>query len=304
MVKFIKKVLLFFALIAIIDIVCGFGFNYLKSHAKGGDTQKNYYISERCCDDILILGSSKAARHYDPQVFEDSLGMSCYNCGEPGCGIITAYARYGMIEPRHKPKLVLYEVTPSFDYLKTDVYSKYLGRVRQYATKPVVKQLFIDLNDELEGVRLYSNMYLNNSFIVHNVVDNLSKGVLEKGFMPLNGVLKQNAKSKPEYGEQPIDSIKLAYLERLIVDIKKDGIPLVFIASPRFIDYDGAILQNERLEPVIELCNKYKVLFVNHIYIEGISDNNELFNDLAHMNKKGVVVYNKIVCEELKQIMR
>ena len=84
---------------------------------------------------IIILGSSHAVRHYVPSVIQDSLGLTCYNCGEPGCGIIPAYARYKMVAERNKPKLVIYEVTPGYDYLVSDDYSKYLGKVRQYSEK-------------------------------------------------------------------------------------------------------------------------------------------------------------------------
>ena len=189
MVKYFKKIALFFVLIAIIDVMCGFGFNVLKKHAKGSDTHKNYYIAEECAADILILGSSRAARHYDPNVVENSFGFSCYNAGEPGCGIITAYARYGSVAARKTPKLVIYEVSPRFDYFKGEDNSKYLGRVRQYADKPLVKAMFLDLGDNLEQLRLLSNMYKNNSSIVHNVVDNLM-GQDNKGFEPLQGVMK------------------------------------------------------------------------------------------------------------------
>ena len=214
MAKFIKKVLLFFAFISVVDIACGFGFNYLRSHAKGGDTKKNYYISEQCCDDVLILGSSRAARHYNPLVLEDSLGLSCYNCGEPGCGIITAYARYGMIEQRHTPKLVIYEVTPGFDYWETDDYSKYLGKIRQYADKPSVYELYYELGDNLEWLRLKSSLYKNNSFILNNLLDCCSKGNYIKGFEPLYGNLDSNLQPSTTHIDKiKIDSLKLSFME-------------------------------------------------------------------------------------------
>ena len=158
MKRFLIQIAVFFGLVAVIDVCCGFGFDYLKSHAKGGDTCKNYYLAERCEDDVLILGSSKAARHYVPSVIEDSLGLSCYNAGEPGCGIIPAYARYRMVAERHKPKLVVYEVTPSYDYFVADDYTKYLGPIRQYRDKKAVRELYSSFGDEWENVKALSNM--------------------------------------------------------------------------------------------------------------------------------------------------
>ena len=305
MIKFLKKVSLFFFFVAVIDVSCGYGFNVLKRNAKGGDTRKNYYIAEECCDDILILGSSRAARHYIPSVLEDSLGMSCYNCGEPGCGIITAYARYKMIAKRHKPRLVIYEVSPIYDYFsfETDDYSKYLGRVRQYADKPVVKELYLKFGDKLEGVRLLSNMYKNNSFIVHNIVDLLGndKG---KGFKPLYGVLSNDARPQYEPFEQrKIDKLKYSYMEKLIIDIKKDSIPFCFMVSPRFIMQKEALSQKSEYKPIIELCSRYEIPFFDYTYIEGFSDNYQLFQDFGHLNVKGATVFSNIVCNKLNKVL-
>lgn len=51
------------------------------------------YIANKATDDIIILGSSSATHHYVLQIIEDSLGLSCYNCGEEGNGVVLAYGR-------------------------------------------------------------------------------------------------------------------------------------------------------------------------------------------------------------------
>ena len=84
MKKFLVKVVLFFVIAAVLDVIFGWGFDLLRGKARGGQTHKNEYIANDCVDDILILGSSKADHHYVPSVFEDSLGLSCYNAGEMG----------------------------------------------------------------------------------------------------------------------------------------------------------------------------------------------------------------------------
>lgn len=304
MAKFIKKVLLFFALIAIIDVACGFGFKYLRAHAKSGDTQKNYYISEKCCEDILILGSSRAARHYDPKVVEEAFGLSCYNAGEPGCGIITAYARYRLIVTRKRPKVVIYEVSPRFDYFKGDDNSKYLGRVRQYADKPDIKAMFLDLGDILSRLRLMSNMYKNNSFIVHNVMDNLSGSKDNKGFKPLLGEMKKGTKYKPNRQQEPeIDSVKLSYLEKLIVELKQQNMKIFFVVSPKGINQNEASLETAQYGPIINLCQKYGIPFINHTFMAGISDHRQYFHDIQHLNREGAIIYTEAVCKELKDLL-
>jgi len=301
MIKFLNKVALFFALMAFIDVICGFSFKYLREHAIGGETQKNYYIAEKCCDDILVLGSSRAARHYDSKVIEDSFGLTCYNCGEPGCGIITAYARYKMIEQRHKPKIVVYEVSPNYDYFRTDDYSKYLGRIRQYSDNPEVKKLNIELGDAFERVRLFSNMYRNNSFLIHNMIDNFLETNYYNGFEPLYGTLKKDAPKKSSISlDYAIDSLKLSYMEKLIVDLKMNGISVFFVASPKFISSEEAINSSSEYSPVFALCEQYDVPFLYHTYLEGVSNNRELFQDYVHLNEKGAKSFTEYICSELK----
>ena len=300
--KFVLKVLLFFALIVIFDIISGWGFNYLKSHAKGGDTQKNYYINELCSDDIIVLGSSRAVRHYDPQIIEDSLGLSCYNCGEPGCGIITAYARYSMIRSRHIPKLIIYEVTPSFDYLMPNDYTKDLGKVRQYSDNPVVKKMFLDLCDPLQGLRLLSSMYRNNSYIFNNCSNYVRPWQYKKGYLPLNSSEHFNEfNNASDIQVLPIDSVKLSYIEQLIQIVHKDSVAILFIASPRYIDPDKMSRNTQEFEPIIELCNKYHVPFKNNTFLEGISENKSFFHDYGHLNEEGAKTYTTTVCHELNK---
>lgn len=300
MIKFLKKVVLFFALMAVIDVACGFGFDVLKKNAKGGDTRKNYYIAEECCDDILILGSSRAARHYDPALLEDFLGMTCYNCGEPGCGIITAYARYKMVVERNSPKIVIYEVLPRFDYLKGEDYSKYLGRVRQYSNKPVVRAMFLEMGDNLEYLRLFSNMYRNNSFFLQNIMDNLQSHKDNKGFEPLFGFMKPDAKYNRIILNNPEnDSIKLHYLEMLITELQQKDTKLFFVVSPKCISEEDASKEKVEYEPIIAMCMKYGVPFINYTYMEGISDNYRYFHDRMHLNQEGASAYTKAICKEL-----
>lgn len=296
MKKFIIKIGLFFAIVVILDIVSGIAFKEIIARAKYGETYNSNYISNFCTDDIIILGSSHADRHYVPSLIEDSLGLTCHNCGEPGCGIIPAYARYKMIAERKKPRLVIYEATPRFDYFVTDDYSKYLGRIRQYSEKRPVAEMNEVFGDELEAVRLLSNMYRNNSSIVHNLMDLVIPTKDYKGYGPLYGVLtieaiKRNTETQlsKDSKNHIIDSLKLSYVEKLFAETKADGVSIVCIESPRFNAVPNVNMEDYR--PVIQLCEKYGVPFINNIYYWGITGEKDLFQDFGHLNDKGAKKY-------------
>ena len=93
MKKYLIKIGLFFLLVAIVDVAVGKTFSYLLDHVKGGDNGRNNYICDSLRTDILVFGSSRAIHHYNPLILTDSLGLSCYNCGQDGNGSILNYAR-------------------------------------------------------------------------------------------------------------------------------------------------------------------------------------------------------------------
>ena len=56
MKKFIIKIGLFFAIVAVLDIASGVAFKEIIARAKYGETYNSNYISNICTDDIIILG--------------------------------------------------------------------------------------------------------------------------------------------------------------------------------------------------------------------------------------------------------
>ena len=309
MKKYLIKIALFFALVTILDVGCGYTFRFMISKAKYGETYKKYYIANIGSDDVIILGSSYAARHYVPSVIQDSLGLSCYNCGEPGCGIIPAYARYKMISERKKPRLVIYEVTPVYDYYVSDDYSKYLGCLRQYTDKKSVLEMYETFGDELEFLRLMSNMYCNNSCIIHNLMDMIVPTKDNRGYEPLYGILTEEAiaKKKETLVDQDIkghevDSLKLSYVEQLFADISSDGVKMICMVSPDFNPFSEAV--DEIYAPVMVLCNKYRVPFIYNKDFESITGNRELFQDFCHLNDKGAKMYTAAIMPIFRQYLK
>ena len=81
--KDIKKiafgVLSFCVLLIAVDLVVGTWSEKMYLKSKYGIFRRQIYCLTESQDELMIFGSSRAAHHYLPQIFEDSLGMSCYN---------------------------------------------------------------------------------------------------------------------------------------------------------------------------------------------------------------------------------
>lgn len=296
MKRFLTLIAVFFALVGVVDVCCGFGFDYLKSHAKGGETYKHYYIAEKCEADVLILGSSRAARHYVPSIIEDSLGLSCYNAGEPGCGIIPAYAYYKMVAERHKPKLVIYEVTPEYDYFVADDYSKYLGRIRQYKYNKHVKELYEVAGEDYEGIKSISNMYVNNSCLLSNISD-LWSSPYPKGYNPLYGSIANSSITEEIDKYFLLDSLKMDLLEKLVLETIEDNVRMVFVMSPHYYP-----LSDKALSQYLDaknLAKKYSLEFYDLSDMDDINEDEKLFHDISHLNDDGAVLFTNAISSRI-----
>lgn len=296
MKKYLLKVALFLALAALTDLAAGLAFDGLRRGARSGQTYTNEYLCRGFADDILVLGSSRAKHHYAPAVLEEELGLSCYNAGEMGCGIIPAYARFRMALRNHKPRLVLYELTPQYDYLQEGPdYTASLGVIRQYAGDPAVRELYLSFSDKLEPLRLLSRMYRNNSKLMVNLRDALLPPDGNKGYSPLPGRLYGDEETAWE-PKLRIDSLKLDCLERLIRESKAAGVPLYLMVSPVYTGTPNP----ELFAPARELCARYGVPLVDNSALEGITGNPECFVDPDHMSQTGATAYSKVVAEQIK----
>lgn len=299
MKRFLKKTAVFAIIMVAVDVLAGFFFRALTQAAIGGDTARNEYMANEMDAELLFFGSSRCVHHYVPRIFEDSLGMTAYNCGNNGMGIIMCYARYKMICARYKPKVIIYDPLSGFDLQKGDNHS-YLAWLRPYANHVSVDSVCWNI-DETEKYKLKSFMYRYNGKILQMVTDcfvNMRSD--QDGYRPLTGVMNYETNGEDKAVSYEIDNIKIYYLEKLMQECKENGIQLIFCLSPF---YGGSSHTAEIYEPLLSLCDKYCIPFVDCFSEKDIVNNKDLFVDSYHMNKTGASMYcNKLVAK-LKPII-
>lgn len=297
MKQFLIKIILFFAIVVVVDIAYGMVCDYLCDHTKGGFSGNVHYICEQCNEDIIMMGSSRMKHHYVPKVFEDSLGLSCYNAGIDGNGIILNYGFLEMILQRYTPKLIIYDVT-SFDMYQDDN-TKYLSNLRRYYKNQNIKKIFYDV-DKSEQWKMCSNLYRYNSSLLGLLGDNYHPlQSFDKGYWPTDKVMDY----EPEYPDKNkvknVDSLKLAYIENFIALVNEHQVPIVFVASPTWF---GEILGDENA-PVKAVCEKKGVLFIDNYYDEQLCSDKEYWGDATHLNDKGARIFSKALVKEIQMLM-
>lgn len=298
MKKFIVRIIVFFVAIALIDIIFGRCCDYMYEHSKSGDSRKINYAIRECNADILIMGSSRANHHYDPQIMTDSLGLSCYNLGVDGSGAILMNGFYRLISQRYIPKLIIYELTPSFDFYQNSAdanNTRYLAKLKPYYREKCLKQLYDDV-DGHELLKLFSGLYRYNTSCM-NLLRSFYGGVVSgrNGYEPLNGAM--TAVKPFEIKTYQRDSLKIKYLKEFIHDCKKAGTEVVFVVSPRY----GATTSVEYF-PVFDMCRQENCKVLDHFCDSVFIYNKEYFKDPHHLNAVGADNYSNTIIKELKEI--
>lgn len=296
MKKFINKLVLFFGLVVLTDILCGLCFDFLFAHAKSGSTERIAHIAEQTNEDILIFGSSRAVHHYDATMIEKSLGKSCYNCGFDGQGILLFYGLYQMINRRYRPKVIVYDIQPNFDYLKGDNI-KYLKTLRPYYWNQKIRSYISDV-DKIEAVKDVSSMYRYNGIGVQTLCD-LSKARVNniKGYQPSESKMVKEpiVDDKPFVHDEKLDTVKIHYMEKLIRECKENGTKLIFVISPLYKRTNSI-----EYEPIRKIAKANGIPFIDNTSFFGHNTEMSYFSDAVHLTKEGASVYTERFIDQIK----
>lgn len=293
MKKFLRNIIIFFTAIAIVDILFGMACQYLNDHSKGGGIKSRYYVCKESNEDVLIFGSSRAKHHYVPSIIEDSLGMTCYNTGEDGNGIIMCYGFLKMITQRYSPKCIVFDVS-RFDIYEDDN-MKYLDLMKPYYHEPGIDSIFWSVEPKTRYMML-SNLYRYNTTCLR-VAGNylLPSKSYKKGYSPK---FKKMDYEPTEHGRKQgnIDELKITYFEKFLQLAKEKGIDVICVGSPYYnIDpNDGFYL------PVVKLCEKYGFAFWDYTDASSIKNEKALFNDRTHLNDDGARLFTAEIANALR----
>lgn len=296
MKKFLLKSAFFFVALIVVDRALGMVFSYMSEHAKGGYIGHHKYVIDKVNEDILIFGSSRAIHHYNPQIISDSLSMSCYNCGQDGNGIILFYGLWQMIKQHHKPKMIIYDVSTSFDLYEGESNQRYLGWLRADYDRSGIKEIFSEI-DSKEKYKMTSMLYRYNSKFMQNITDFVHPifNIEGNGYLPLKGEMDtmkirkpESVKSIPKY-----DETKLAFINKLIDDVK--DVQLCFVASPLWYG-----MNEEDLKPIKDICNKKRIPFIDYSNNSKYVHNNHYFSDGSHLNAIGADEFTKDLLADIR----
>jgi len=298
MKKYISKVILFLVLMAVVDVFSGSLGDYLFFHSRTHNKEGvNDFISNKK-NDIIVLGSSRAHHHYNTPLMSDVLGLNVYNAGCNGNGVVLAYGFLELILENYKPKLVVFDIEPSFDidvYPPDNNHVRYVDGLKPYYRHSSIKNIIKEISEE-EWHKVHSGLLRYNSNLVNIFVSYLfetDNGM--RGYVPLNG--QYDGELTKDDSERVEDTFKLKYLEKLILLCQEHEVTVVFVASPRFVENSS-----KNLKPALELCKRYNVVFLNYSEDSVFLRHGEWFKDVNHLNSEGAKTFSERIAKDIQKL--
>ena len=296
---FFLKLGILFVFVFVFDFFIGnvLGYYYFKNQ-RGADYRTTYAIDSTKAD-LLILGSSRASHHYEPDVFKKRLNLTCYNAGRDGNFIFYHYAILQAVLKRYSPKMIILDFSAG-DFAKNqDAYDRLSSLLPYYKNHPEMRSV-IELRSPFEKLKLLSKIYPYNSSILAIVSQNIILPPEKKedinGYIPLSGVWLDSIKNDNAPTEYETDSNIIKVYQSFIRDCINSKVKLYIICSPYYrksthTDYSVRLAQ--------EIAEKYDVKLFDYLQDSTFINNSKLFDDPAHLNNEGAELFSTKVADTI-----
>lgn len=300
--KIIFKLMKFLIILLIVDSIVGSFAKRIYFNQKTGKQARITKSLQVVDDEILFFGSSRAARHYNPKIFENELGVSCYNTGVKGQGILFQSILLEIILKRTNPQLIILNIDESTLYKSNRAYDRIRDINPYYSDYPEIIKPYLSMKSSLVDLKLFLKSFQYNSTIVHAIKYYFFPQEDIKGFLPLYGEIKANQNKIDVKSNQGkiLDENFINALYSFVYASQKYNFKLIFIKSPNLRYYDFS--KSESINKIKEISEKNQIPFVdfsnNEIFLEKYS----LFYDNSHLNIKGSDLLSNLLAEKIKSL--
>ena len=254
--------------------------------------------------EIAIMGSSRAAHHYVPQIISDSLHSSAHNYGIGGQNIFIHYLMLEMLLEKAtvKPKIIILELgatdvydTPQWNEETLNIAYPYYHRER------CVRELLTHVLDPKETFFVkHSALYRHNSNYIpylRQMITGFHK-TPSHGYLPLFNQWNDTVNYAQETNTA-IHPLKIKYIHKYVQLCKKNGINLIFAVSPY---YKKLPPKQKWVAEIQRIAHNSHIPFLYHEKDTIFLQHREWFNDPYHLNHKGANIYTKMLCTEIAKL--
>ena len=289
---FLKRLLVFLLLLAAVLPPADFLFSRRARLSTRPSIEGWYNLLYGQIDaDLVILGSSRAKNHVDPDILDSVLHTNSYNLGMSGTRIEMQLAQYELYRAHNKKPDVIVHCIDVFSLLPmTRVYNR-----EQYFPflwdrdfrKKVFPLVRFTLAERFIPFFRYYPTYMSD--LLHR-----DSSSTRKGFHPLD--LKWDSPTvKPvPFG---MEERERSLFEQYVEKASNEGIRMVFVLPPLYYRKQVQNL-DKMLDYYTELGNRYQIPLLNY-YPSEICRDSTNFMDSNHLNRQGAEAFSDSLARDL-----
>jgi len=296
---FYLKMFTFILVVYIADFSVGNVLKYFYFKQNSGFQYRTTYAMQQTNADFLIFGSSRASHHYNPEIIENSLNLSCYNVGRDGSYIFYHTALLKVILNRYLPKIIILDLVKGEFRQERESYDRISNLLPYYDSYPEIHSI-IELRNSYEKIKLCSKIYPYNSDILSIAIGNteFNKGrwIDIKGFSPWYKTMDCPEKIDTSFFNTKIDNVKVSQYENFIKECKYKGILLYIVVSPYYLISD---ITDNSIKISKDLAGKYNIKHFDFSQDTTFKLKCSLFGDLTHLNIEGTRIFTQKVIEKI-----
>ena len=302
--SFHKNLILFsvllFAILVVVEVLLS---RNLQSHVS---LKYDEIYNPKVKADIVILGNSHAGLGVNPRVMKED-SDSIYNFAFGGCNSLyyRIWYEYVFKENYPKPEYVIYAVdwlmfdstlaNRSFDvdirFMPVDVLVKVLLKEEHVGKKNLVFNRF---NLIAKQRKLQHIFYQEEKF---NPVE------FYHGYVPLEPKRLHGMVKSPK--ESPMSKIGMREFDRLLDDLEKDGIQIIFVNIPEYIPAWNTNDIEARFYYLDSVAASRSIPYLkyNHELKTDFNEDTTNFRDWIHLTEKGANVFSERLSKDLESII-
>lgn len=297
------KVLIFIVILVVGDRLLGAVCSKLYSQSNDYTIYRLRYTLDSTKEDILVFGSSRAQYHFVPSIIRQQTGLSVYNCGFGGEGLLFSLIQLNETLKRYTPKLVVLEVSPNV--LIDPETNEKLKILMPFSKKDPLIFNALTSEEPIEKIKLVSSIYPYNSTIASLLTGSFKPNVdTLNGFWPLDGMIDTVGVANYMNNSFPNSSIpeeRISYLHQFIKTCNDKSVKLAIVISPVFQSNKNL---DEMTRFIEKSCMNYNnVHFYDYLKLDSTYQRIPFFKDNLHLNSLGAKVFTETFTKKINEII-
>jgi hypothetical protein len=310
-----KRFLLFLCITLIVFVSINYYVHFLLSKCEVGSIAKvNAVMAHQIEAKAVVWGSSTALVHFNPEIIEKQLQMSCVNLGMNGvpfqqyAGLLEEYIEYAKTT-----KVLIVSVDVTGFKSRPSLYLGYnwVHQINNDHIYESIKSIDPDLAFKSRYIPLYylttyDRRFLTRCFSWVYSSSAYEKELDSKGFHPENLEWQNknqeeiiNAENGTSY-QLEIDKQIFSKFAEVMKFAEQKNIKVAIVIPPCYSTFQKRISNRNEFESLLTSLTSSKVRVFNYLDSQIGSNQNYFYNNL-HLNTSGADAFSSLVSQDLQE---